>query len=141
MCGVPPPSASPTSWNFVRCPHPNLKILLDIPNLNVPCSPPNSWTSYQFSCQSSSTCISECGTPSSACCDFYLTLLYHKHYHIFVESFWRDFKIIFFSKMELVKKNNINTVFQSVILDIIYYVLKGNLAMMVRMIHLLFPGR
>ena len=29
--------------------------------------PPNSQTSYQFSCQSSSTCISECGTPSWAC--------------------------------------------------------------------------
>ena len=29
--------------------------------------PPNSQTSYQFGCQSSSTCISECGTPSWAC--------------------------------------------------------------------------
>ena len=51
----------------MRCPHPSLKILLDVPNWNVWRPPPNSWTSYQFSCQSNSTCISECGTPSSAC--------------------------------------------------------------------------
>ena len=29
--------------------------------------PPNYQTSYHFGCQSSSTCISECGTPSWAC--------------------------------------------------------------------------
>ena len=51
----------------MRCPHASLKIWLDVPSWNVRCPPFNSRTSYQFSCQSSSTCISECGTPSSAC--------------------------------------------------------------------------
>ena len=34
---------------------------------------PNTQTSYQLSCHSSSTCISECGTPSRACLRFFWT--------------------------------------------------------------------
>ena len=51
MCGVPP-----YFEHLTRCP--NLKCAVVSP------PPPNSQTSYQFGCQSSLTCISECGTPS-----------------------------------------------------------------------------
>ena len=70
-------------YNFVRCPNPSFNIWPDNFNWNVRCAtplcfsnmlefctvspPPNYQKSLQFSCQSSSTCISECGTPSSAC--------------------------------------------------------------------------
>ena len=52
----------------MRCPHPSLNIWPDDPNWNVRCPPPSNYqTSYHLGCQSSSTCISACGTPSWAC--------------------------------------------------------------------------
>ena len=78
MCGAPP--ASRTSQYSMWCPHPSVNIWQDVQNWNVRCPPHhhlissvvslvlnNYQTSYQLSCQSSSTCISECGTSSWAC--------------------------------------------------------------------------
>ena len=59
----PPHFASQTSENFVQCPHIVWKSdqISQIRMCGVPTQ--NSQTSYQFSCQSSPTCIFECGTP------------------------------------------------------------------------------
>ena len=50
----------------MRCPHPSLKIWPDS-QIKMCGAPLNSQLSDQFSCQSSSTCILECGPPSWGC--------------------------------------------------------------------------
>ena len=84
------------NWN-VRClllflKH--LRILCGVPTLiwtsdqmsqigmcGVP-SPPNFQTSFQFGCQSSSTCISKWGTPNWDCHWFYCQLLFYSQLDI-----------------------------------------------------------
>ena len=88
----PPHSASRHLRTFCSVPTKHLRILWGVPALvwtsvymsqigmcSVP--PTNSQTSYQFSCQSSSTYISEWGTPSWACQHLLSSLDWSRSWH------------------------------------------------------------
>ena len=79
MCSAPPLLLKHLIILFV-VPPPSLNICPDVQNWDL-LSPPtqNSQASFNFSCQSSITCISECGTPSWAC-------LYEKRYYVIITN-------------------------------------------------------